>query len=405
MDIDKVQRTYTDLIDHMKAKGMTKSACYAVNAMVRKMVEKKGQYISYPDFYAKFIDKEGIYGINQKLSYYRTTVRHIWAFDEYDHLPDGGQFKPIMNREVHYRSLNSVFRKIVDEYDDICKTKMLNRNTIKADKDIVIMFLANMQRQGAETIEDISPQMLVEHFIKDGEYIRGNAIGAKLKKVLGCFLTQYPHLETLLKYIPIRKNVVKLHEIVPDKEIQMAKEALQDKNFKVSRCVKAIVSIVLYTGLRGSDVAQLTIDNIDWANDRIKLLQSKTKQVLVLPLNPIVGNLIYEYIVTERPNIPGKRDLFFNQLNVELGMNTQIISNAIDCFFLKLGIKRRRVRVIRHYIASKLLNVGTELAIISSILGHINPESLNHYFDMDIEGLRECGLDISMFPYNKDIFR
>lgn len=404
MDIDKIQKDYPLLVGHMRSLGMGRVVCNAVEPMVHKMVEKKGQYVSYPDFFVKFIDKEGINGKTKRLGYYRATVRRIWAFDEYGHLPNKGAFMPILPKQLNYRSLNDIFKKIVDDYENIVKSKMLDPYTVKVDRNIVISFLAEMQRRGAETIEDITPQMIVAYFIKDGEYIRGNDIAAKLKKVLSNYTSQFPSLSELLKYIPKRKDVVNLQELVPDEDIKRAKEALNDKNSKLSLRDKAIIAIVLYTGMRGTDVAKLTLDNIDWTNDRIKTFQSKTDQLLILPLSPIVGNMIFEYIVKERPNMKTNR-LFYNMQNIEHDVNGMIVGGIIQRFFEKLGIGRHRVRALRHYIASKLLSLGTEPAIISSILGHIDPETINHYLDMDIENLRECALDISIFPLNKDIFK
>lgn len=57
-------------------------------------------------------------------------------------------------------------------------------------------------------------------------------------------------------------------------------------------------------------------------------------------------------------------------------------------------------RLLRHHIATYLLSQKVSQPVISSILGHLLPESLNHYVDSDIETLREFGLDISPYPLN-----
>ena len=50
--------------------------------------------------------------------------------------------------------------------------------------------------------------------------------------------------------------------------------------------------LAIYTGLRGCDIAGLTLDAIDWNRDFIYIRQQKTEIPLELPLTAIVGNAI-----------------------------------------------------------------------------------------------------------------
>ena len=53
---------------------------------------------------------------------------------------------------------------------------------------------------------------------------------------------------------------------------------------------------------------------------------------------------------------------------------------------------------------SKWERIYYEENVISEILGHTSPLSLNPYIDADLVHLRECGLDISSFPVRKEVF-
>lgn len=48
---------------------------------------------------------------------------------------------------------------------------------------------------------------------------------------------------------------------------------------------------------------------------------------------------------------------------------------------------------------------GFPQPIISEILGHEAPESLNYYLSSDIEHLRTCALSIEEFPVAEEVFR
>ena len=55
-------------------------------------------------------------------------------------------------------------------------------------------------------------------------------------------------------------------------------------------------------------------------------------------------------------------------------------------------------------MATSLLANEVASPVISSILGHTSPESVNPYVDADIEHLRECALDISDYPIAEEVF-
>ena len=56
------------------------------------------------------------------------------------------------------------------------------------------------------------------------------------------------------------------------------------------------------TGLRAIDVCELKLKDIDWDKDIIRVIQSKTKQPLNIPLRNLYGNALVDYILNERPD-------------------------------------------------------------------------------------------------------
>jgi integrase len=65
---------------------------------------------------------------------------------------------------------------------------------------------------------------------------------------------------------------------------------------------------------------------------------------------------------------------------------------------------RTGVRIFRHHLATALLGNRVPSPVISSILGHKSPESINPYVDADLEHLRECSLGIEDYPVAKEVF-
>ncbi|MGL5620620.1 MAG: tyrosine-type recombinase/integrase, partial [Tannerellaceae bacterium] len=168
---------------------------------------------------------------------------------------------------------------------------------------------------------------------------------------------------------------------------------------------KTIVTIAYYTGMRGTDITSLTIDNIDWDKETITLIQSKTGVELILPLTTTVGNAIWRYITSMRPKGHGKEVLVSNRRPFEkLDWLWRHIKNIFNEANVRTDGSRTGVRIFRHHLATSLLANNIASPVISSILGHTSPESVSPYIDADIEHLRECALNISNYPIAEEVF-
>ncbi|MGO2931654.1 tyrosine-type recombinase/integrase [Microbacterium sp.] len=64
----------------------------------------------------------------------------------------------------------------------------------------------------------------------------------------------------------------------------------------------AMVRLALSTGLRCCDIVSLRLNQIDWHNDEIRLVQNKTSAPLTLPLSADAGNAIADWLLHGRPD-------------------------------------------------------------------------------------------------------
>ena len=214
--------------------------------------------------------------------------------------------------------------------------------------------------------------------------------------------------EYLCDIMPPLKNVRKNFAILSDAETAIIASTLENDNSNLTLRDKAVISIAMYTGLRGSDIAKMTVDTIDFERDLITLEQSKTHQKLVLPLRAVVGNAVMEYLKKERPKEVKIQRLFTHLYDPEKPISPDVIGKIARRFFNKLGIRKGEcqngIRLFRRYLDTKLLRNGVTPRYISEIMGHVSPESLNPYIDADIVHLRECGIDISKYPVGEEAF-
>ena len=135
---------------------------------------------------------------------------------------------------------------------------------------------------------------------------------------------------------------------------------------------KAILEIMYSSGLRVSEVSNLTLNSIN-KNNSIKVLGKGNKE-RVLPMTKRAYVYIKKYIETSRPkfqNEKSKNNLF---LGVRGGrLNDREIRRIVK---LRCGTFPHS---IRHTFATHLLEGGADLRIVQELLGHNDPSTTQIY--------------------------
>jgi hypothetical protein len=86
-----------------------------------------------------------------------------------------------------------------------------------------------------------------------------------------------------------------------------------DRRTPVGRRDYATLLLLVTYGLRAREIANLTLDDIDWKRERLHVRERKADHVAVYPLSPVVGEAILEYLRQGRPQTDD-RHLFFRHL-------------------------------------------------------------------------------------------
>ena len=135
---------------------------------------------------------------------------------------------------------------------------------------------------------------------------------------------------------------------------------------------KGILEIMYSSGLRVSEVSNLTLNSIN-KNNSIKVLGKGNKE-RVLPMTKRAYVYIKKYIETSRPkfqNEKSKNNLF---LGVRGGrLNDREIRRIVK---LRCGTFPHS---IRHTFATHLLEGGADLRIVQELLGHNDPSTAQIY--------------------------
>jgi len=172
-----------------------------------------------------------------------------------------------------------------------------------------------------------------------------------------------------------------------------------DRGSPVGKRDYAIMMLVTRYGLRSTDVKSLRLSDLCWSENVIEFEQSKTRNLLRLPLLRDVGWAIIDYLQNGRPH--SEHPEVFLTCTVPIrpfGQNSCALNAILTKRVQQAGVRISRevpkgMHSLRHTLASKMLANDVELPVISSVLGHVTSEATSVYLHIDIDQLRECALD------------
>ena len=168
----------------------------------------------------------------------------------------------------------------------------------------------------------------------------------------------------------------------------------------------AIILLAITTALRGYDIINLKLTDINFKENIITVIQEKTKREIIIPLMDKTKDALLDYINNARPtsNYP---HIFLSCNAISRPItNTSALSTMLKRYSNKVGLtnnKKRGIHSLRHTTLNFLFNDNeTSLTTITEISGHYNSDSLNAYIKTDITRLAEFTLTIKDFGGDQD---
>jgi site-specific recombinase XerD len=164
---------------------------------------------------------------------------------------------------------------------------------------------------------------------------------------------------------------------------------IPNDNTAIGKRDRCIILCFTDLALRCSEVAALTLDDINWHTGCVTVRKAKNKVERALPLSTKMGNTLVEYLTSVRPQT-STRTLFvrFSHKRGE-PMGCSQIRGVIRRNGAKAGLEDKfcGTHILRRTVATKLYNSGNSLKLTADILGHESLNSTTHYAKTDISGL------------------
>lgn len=167
-----------------------------------------------------------------------------------------------------------------------------------------------------------------------------------------------------IKRIPYPKNQKSLPKILAADQLIAAISSI--KNLKH----KAMLMLVFSSGLRRSELINLTIDAVDSQRMVINVTKGKGNKDRITLLSPAVLNVLRMYYKAFRPV-----KYLFN--GVKKGQ--PYTASSCNKLVKKYIGKEYSMHVLRHSFATALLENGTDVTLIKELLGHQRIETTMIY--------------------------
>lgn len=307
------------------------------------------------------------------------------------------QFGYAIRNSHHDYTVSEKYTDLLNEYIAWCIKCNNSNGTIRVKRTKVRQFLSFMNGRMIE-FSDLSAASVSEFMTTLCRYHRNTIhVYSSVLRDFFRFLYETNIIEiNLSSCVPHPKIYVE--ETIPEtwkpKEVQQVLSVIE-RGSAVGKRDYAMLLLAILLGMRAGDICALKFHNIDWNKKLIVYTQQKTHKVNSLPLLPVIGDAIIDYLKNGRLD-SNCNNVFIRHIHPygEFQSSTAV-SECLKKYMRYAGLaekKRKAAHSLRHTLASSLLYDGTPLMTISNILGHYSSKTTNVYTKINIPALRKCAL-------------
>lgn len=190
-----------------------------------------------------------------------------------------------------------------------------------------------------------------------------------------------------LRYLSAQEESRLLVELTPDREGAGLKPMAErsDELKRMMQDAYDLVVLLLDTGARYSEIANIEWQRIDLAERTIHLWRSKVQNETVLYMTDRVFAVLSGRLTSKTSPY-----VFNNRDGGSRGYCTQSIRKAI----LRAGLQGCRVHTLRHTLASRLIQNGMSVYEVREILGHSDIKTTMRYAHLESRQVTSKARDV-----------
>jgi site-specific recombinase XerD len=185
--------------------------------------------------------------------------------------------------------------------------------------------------------------------------------------------SSFKHMVYGLRYyyrlLGMNKQAIALPSLKRDTKLPVILNRQELKElFRTPKLLKQriVLTLIYSAGLRGQEVINLKISDIDFERTTIHIRQSKYKKDRIVPLSPTMAVGLKKYLKAENPHV-----WLFNGKQPENKYSVRGLSWVMRENLKKTSItKDVNLHSLRHSYATHLLEEGLNIVTLKELLGH-----------------------------------
>jgi integrase/recombinase XerD len=283
-------------------------------------------------------------------------------------------------------------------FDGLVEERGLRPASINSYRHHLDRFEAYLARIGVVSIKELSPPILSAFIVERAGAGLAKSTVRSSAGVLRVFL-RYLHREGVLdgdlSAAVGWPQVYRLSSIPRSISWDDVNRVLAgvDRRTEAGKRDYAILLLLVTYGLRGREVAALTLDDIDWRRERLSVPERKAGHSTAFPLSAVVGEALVDYLRSGRPATTERR-LFFRAVAPRRPIGPAAVSSLARFYLLKadVDVPRPGSHTLRHSAVQRLVDADFDLKTIGDFVGHRSARSTEVYAKVAVEALREVAL-------------
>lgn len=294
------------------------------------------------------------------------------------------------------------FSDVVEQYIQYTTAAGYSNDYMRGVIRVIHGFLEFLSEQKIQNYNDIQVSHIMSHIQQNFTHLSVNCLRTYVGRIRSfmkfLYINQITECDISLLIPPVRNyKKSQIPTTWKPEEINLILSAIERETPDGKRDY-AIFLIAAKLGLRIGDILSLKFENINWDNATIQISQSKTNQLLYLPMSDDIGWAIIDYLKAGRPQTDNNHIFVrhcapFQVFSINNNFHYQVRKYASLAGIDVTSKKFYGLHSFRHSFASNLLEKGTPLQDISQLLGHNGISATSIYIKTSQEQLCLCALD------------
>jgi integrase/recombinase XerD len=248
------------------------------------------------------------------------------------------------------------------------------------------------------SIGDIGPRQVMEFVAKRAKHCKpGTAklVATALRSFLRFQQMQGRCTARLVDAVPTipRWRLAQIPKTLTDEQLRALLTSF-DRSTAIGRRDYAMALCLVRLALRAGEVAQLSLDDIDWRTGTLQIATSKARRASVLPLPSQVGRAIVAYLRRGRPPTQGRRIFVCHGFPVGRWIDAGVVRAAVRRGFdrAQASVPSKGTHALRHTAATRMVRAGATIKEVADVLGHRSIDTTAIYTKVDLPRLAAVAL-------------